>query len=382
MIYLFFPILILSIFLVLITYILPPTYLFRSKDGNLKIGSFHNLSNKPNHILYLLLKNSNLTWKTSHNQWDIFIPGIHDYRSCRKINNIKITTPTQKIMGVAGKWNLGSKKKLWNNLLQYHGLKKTLRIMPMTFSLPEDLNILVDRMKGVNKKKEIFVIKKDRQRQNGLILTDDWKKIKNINHHYVIAQKFIPNSYLYQGYRISLRYYLLVILQDNNKSFWIHPLGIVTYANTKFHPNKGEVNFNNSVASFYTSQNKYKSGFPISLNNFYQDIGIDKGLEIWAQVRGLARMVSLAVKDKMGGHNFELGNQSFELFGMDFLIDQNFNTRLIEINVGPGMIPFGQIDKDIRKKVYIDMFDKVQVINNENNMMGENQFRLLANFEN
>jgi hypothetical protein len=234
------------------------------------------------------------------------------------------------------------------------------------------------RVENKNNNGRMIILKKDIQRQKGLMLTDDWKKVKKYASDYVVAQELIPDTYLYKGYRVSLRYYLLVISHGQSKSFWIHPRGIVTYAKSRSNLGQGLEQFENMVASFYCSQNKYALGFPITLEDFYQEIGMEQGMEIWAGVRGIARMTALAVMDKIGWYQFKLENLSFELFGMDFLIDKDLKPKLIEVNVGPGMIPFGTQDAELRKKVYLDMFDKVGIQFSTMAGKGENEFRLLA----
>jgi len=70
----------------------------------------------------------------------------------------------------------------------------------------------------------------------------------------------------------------------------------------------------------------------------------------------------------------------FQLFGADVIFDTNLHPYLLELNKGPDMKPRDAIDRQMKTKVQIDMFKKVGLLqeNEEvSNGNGENSFFLL-----
>jgi hypothetical protein len=56
--------------------------------------------------------------------------------------------------------------------------------------------------------------------------------------------------------------------------------------------------------------------------------------DIYQKIKYLVKVFSLAGKDKL---NMNERKFSFEIFGCDFLIDNNFDVVLIEVNTNPGL---------------------------------------------
>ena len=46
------------------------------------------------------------------------------------------------------------------------------------------------------------------------------------------------------------------------------------------------------------------------------------------------------------------GNICCELFGVDMFVDKNLNTKVLEINIGPGMISHNSDDENIRNNLF------------------------------
>ena len=69
-----------------------------------------------------------------------------------------------------------------------------------------------------------------------------------------------------------------------------------------------------------------------------------------------------------------IGTTSFQLFGLDFIFDNNLNPYLLEMNKGPDMIPKDNIDTQLKTIIQMDMFSKVGLFNTNNN---NNSFYLI-----
>lgn len=311
-------------------------------------------------------------------QWNLHITCKDDYTS-GKIKTLQITNPQQSIMGIDGKWTLGSKHKLWMALESYYGRRNAKQIMPNTYILDQDLL----RLKSEFDPKKLYFLKKDIQRQKGLTLTRNLEQIKKArNQGYVLVQECLSHPYLYHNYKTNLRVYLLVICQGHSrKQAFVFQNALMSYGSIPYREplvtiskSKKEELFDSVVASFYQSKSLYQQGFPITWDNFRLDLP-HQGREVWDQVRQLLVKMMKATHQKLCNLRFKHKNLSFELFGVDIFLDQNLRPWLVEVNVGPGMNPNDTRDHLMRKKIYEDMFALVGLIPEEH----PNRFELLWN---
>jgi len=57
-------------------------------------------------------------------------------------------------------------------------------------------------------------------------------------------------------------------------------------------------------------------------------------------------------------------SRSFELFGFDILLDDNYNAFLMEINGSPSLTPSDELDYELKEKLISDCFDIVFHLSN------------------
>jgi hypothetical protein len=58
----------------------------------------------------------------------------------------------------------------------------------------------------------------------------------------------------------------------------------------------------------------------------------------------------------------KLGSKNFQLFGIDFFVNTNYEPKILEINIGPGMTPLLNEDKEMRIKMHEDILGKLNII--------------------
>jgi hypothetical protein len=75
--------------------------------------------------------------------------------------------------------------------------------------------------------------------------------------------------------------------------------------------------------------------------------------DIYQKIKYLVKIFSLAGKDKLNANERKF---SFEIFGCDFLIDNNFDVVLIEVNTNPGLEESSELLKLLVSRMIEDSF--------------------------
>ena len=246
------------------------------------------------------------------------------------------------IFGIPNNLEFGYKEKLWNNV------KSLKNVMPECFELPREFSKLRNLKTHVN-----IIYKSNKQRQKGLYLTNRILNSKFIKKNkFVVAQKFFNNPYLYNGHKINLRTYLMVVCFKKNRVNhvvgYLYDDGIVSYAKKKFDLS---LNREKQIASFYNSKRLYDQKYPITLKEIFKEhprlhhttfpIIINKTKRVFGNVK---RKII-----KNGNSEFDFGNFAcIEIFGLDWMIDNNLNAWLLEANLCPGMEAYNSKDEIMR----------------------------------
>ena len=232
-----------------------------------------------------------------------------------------------KFLSHKNNYLINNKKYLWVTLKDFYGKDIAKTITPQTFILPEDY----DLYKKFNKK---VIFKKNLHRQEGLFVSD---KLQNkdylVNNGYIVAQKFIKNSLKVNNYTTALRMYLIIECKKNIFNYYIYDDGIVYYGK-------------NDIASYYFKESKeiYKNN-PIILSHFEKKLNINIRPKLIKKINLLINAIkdSFCKNDKCyNKHNF------YEIFGVDFIITNNLDAYILEVNSGPGMVQHNDIDNELR----------------------------------
>lgn len=291
--------------------------------------------------------------------WDIYVPAQSS--TSKAFKDIKLNNKHQIINLVSNNGSIGSKKQIWKTLSNYYGRNKASTIMPPSYIFPQDLDIF---KKNYDKNK-MYMLKSEKQRQEGLKLSSNYNKIINSNKDgYIIVQEYIDNPLTYNGHKINFRIYLLIVCQGTDKSAYMYRDGIVSYAKTEVLDNK--TSFNNGVASFYTSKELYDDGFPITFSELKNKVSSINWQMLEDKFRDQLTKVFNASKSVMGNYKLKYGNKTFQLFGVDFMVTNDYDTYIMEINVGPGMDPYSEKDDKMRVNLYEDLLSTVGIINETN----------------
>lgn len=308
-------------------------------------------------ILKRILKRNNIQQVNSN--WELYLPCSYDF-SNKTLAKFNIKNSEKKIFQIHNNNLLGSKRNLWNVLLSKYGRNTASNIMPISYVLPHDKQLLV---KNYNPNK-IYFAKKEIQRQRGLHITRNLKEILDSpKEKYTIIQELETNPLLFSNHKVNIRIYLLITCQNGEINAYVYDDGMITYAKEKY--KEGVVDFGRNVSSFATSKGLYDAGYPITIKQYLSVVEDD------ALRRSLVEGVDDILSKLMGALRLKICRvdnvkraMSFQLFGVDIMIkdDKKRTPKLLEINVGPGMNSYQTRDRIMREKLQQDILEKVGVI--------------------
>jgi hypothetical protein len=314
--------------------------------------------------LFKHVLDSNGLTQTYADDWGVLIPCNTQYGD-KFFSQIVTDKPEQIVSYVSGNIVLGSKLYIWHNLVKTFGRDTASQIMPRSYIFPQDNDIFISEY--MNNK--YYMLKNEQQRQKGLKLSNNFNEI--INSHkqkYKIVQEFIDKPFTYKTKKVNFRIYLLITCDNDKKESYVYDDGIISYSKKSYN----DINFDTSVASFYTSKKMYDSGEPILLSELIiqrQNVDWNK---IKQQFNDKITMLLKAAYPKLCNIKLNNNNRTFQLFGIDFLVytddNKQTDTRILEVNIGPGMDSYCSRDNVMRTKLFNDVLQIVGINkNNEKN---------------
>ena len=302
----------------------------------------------------------------NNKDWDVYVPcGYNNIENeLLKIELNNKNNNKKFIFGINGCDSIVSKNKIWQSLVDCYGREKASKLMPESYVLnnEEDMNLF----KRIFDKNNIYIMKKNVQRKEGLKLTSNIDEILiSKNENYKVVQKYMNNLYLINKRKVNLRIYLLIVVKNNNISFYMSNLGKCIYTNKDYNDNNFD--FESNITSYNLDMSVYDKN-PRNFDELFEFINKqyndeEKSKILSNNIYNLLKDVSRCIyKNIYQSKNIE-NSTSFQLFGLDIIFDKNFNTYLLELNKGPDMIPRDNKDQEMKTKVQMDMFEIVGMVN-------------------
>jgi hypothetical protein len=315
-------------------------------------------------------KNKSISsYKKSGSNWELYIPCGYNYVE-NELPTINISnSPSQLyIFGINGCDKMVSKNNIWSTLKKYYGFDGASKIMPSSYVLEDDNDMKL--FKRDYEKDKIYILKKNIQRKEGLKLTKDFDIItKAKNDEYKVVQNYIRDLYLINGRKVNLRVYLLIVIQNDDKKFYVSDLGKCIYTNKKY--NDDDLDFESNITSYHLDMSVYKD----NPRNFEQlreymnekQENPNTGTIFFLRMNEILQKMCMALdKDFYQSKNIRERNAiSFQLFGVDIIMDKDLNPSILEVNKGPDMSARDEEDKKMKTIVQSDMFEKVGVIEDD-----------------
>ena len=303
---------------------------------------------------------SNFNFSHNNKSWDIYLPcGYNNVE--RELKTININGDKSKIIfGINGCDNIVSKNGIWDILKNTYTRKLASELMPTSYIL-YDQNEL-NHLKNDFKQGDIYILKKNIQRKEGLKLTKDLKEILSASkENYRVAQKYMRNLYLINNRKVNLRIYLVVVIKGDKKKFYISRKGKCIYTYKEYNDN--DFDFESNITSYHLDMNIYKK----NPRNFQELIDyIDKqghdGKKLFRNIEKLMYFTSQAMEKKLYQSDNLKGATTFQIFGGDVIFDKNLHPYLLEFNKGPDMNARDKVDEFMKTDVQYDMFSLVGLV--------------------
>ena len=247
---------------------------------------------------------------------------------------IQIVNNFNQMMAVLNKFKEGVNYDFTEKVIEEEGSKNNNK--------DDNKNINEQKDKETNKNEESKNNEEKNDDKDSNNNEEDKKKDKPMYYcSKIIIQKYIENPLLYKGRKCDMRVWVLLthnmkvyffkeghlktcsIEYDiNSKDAFRH---ITNYSFQKYNDNFQKFEKGNEVP-FYEFQKFLDENYPEKNYKLNKDLS-----------KQIKEIVSITMKSGKEQINKNGRNFQFEIFGYDFMLDENFNLFLIEINSNPGI---------------------------------------------
>lgn len=183
-----------------------------------------------------------------------------------------------------------------------------------------------------------------------------------IKHNAFIIQKYIERPLLICNRKFDFRVWVLL---DQDQNLYLFKEGYIRTSSSEFSIDISNIDnaavhlTNNSVQKALDDYGKFEDGNQMSYKRFQEvlmkeqpDCGIEIYRDIVPQMKHLIIKTISAVRKSIDPNKRKY---TFELFGYDFITDEEFNTWLIEVNTNPCLEESSQLLKDLLPRMIEDM---------------------------
>ncbi|CAD8054068.1 unnamed protein product [Paramecium primaurelia] len=286
---------------------------------------------------------------------------IQDFLKYAEKKEFKIIDNINKIHNhIERNYHLGNKKAMFHNMKKFYELTKQdlFQHLPVTFHVSGIKDRSYQQFLEYYKEKKgngIWIVKPGEftNRGNGIIVCQNLNEIHRIvskrqNHpngkpFTYLIQKYIEKPFLYNKRKFDIRCYFL-ITQLNNiiRAYWYEE-GYLRTSSEEFDIQDVSNQYvhltNDAIQKYSQAYGKYENGNKLSFAEFQRYLDKwhnNEHFDFYKDLYPQLKMITLnAIKSVY--HKIEpfKKNYNFEIFGLDFMIDEKFKPYLIEINTNP-----------------------------------------------
>ena len=300
-------------------------------------------------------------------------------------DQINLLKPFQKYSHFLNKFDLGSKSG-YDQIMKELMIKTNENFLfyPESYYLPNDLDLFRNNF---NNSKNWILKPSGGSRGEGITIINEFSI--NTTESF-IAQKYIENPLLINGYKFDLRFYVALISIDPLK-IYIYENGLVRIASDKYEDNSihnltahlTNFSINKINSNFKTTENIEEDGKGNKWSHkpfwpFLESQGFNIQ-EIKEKIENSIIIVLMASRSKlMDQPNHQ---QSFELFGFDIMIDKFGNIFILEINVSPSLGVPSKLDLEIKGPLIKDFYNISLIPIKETFIELNNEIKIINEFE-
>ena len=234
------------------------------------------------------------------------------------------------------------------NVSQYENIKdegcKNEKIKEEKEEIDENETIFDDKnIKEIERKEENKEEKKNMEILD--INNEKWKNKESkekgdYQSDIIIIQKYIEKPFLYNGRKCDIRIWVLI---NHKMDVYIFKEGHLKASSVNYNINNNNsfIHLTNySLQKYNVNFSKYETGNEISFEIFQQYLNTlnDKCFNFRETIfPKFKEIIELTTKSAKNYINKKNKNYCFEIFGYDFMMDEDKNVYLIEINTNPGL---------------------------------------------
>jgi hypothetical protein len=309
-----------------------------------------------------ILKKYNIP-KSTNNISDIQFPCNYDNINY-EINNMEIHNDKRAFI-IDNADEVAGKNYLWNNLVKYYGLEKAKTIMPNTYILYSKYDI--NRLKKDYNKNKLYIMKKNIQKQKGLHITNSINEILHNDSSYVVVQELLQDPYTINGRKINMRFYVLVICNNNNLDVYVYNNGFMYYTKKKYIKNSKNPDVN--ITTGYIDRSVYDE-CPLTHNDFrnYLYNNYESSDYVFNKIYKLIKEVFMSLSTNICINKKLNKVVTFQLFGVDIALNDKLEPMIMEANKGPDLKSKDDRDSFVKYNCAEDILDIIGLIktNKEN----------------
>lgn len=293
-------------------------------------------------------------------KWDMYLPcGYTNVEN--ELLDFNYFDKGKHIFAISGCDTLASKDKLWENLEKSYGRNITRTLMPESFLVEDTNDISLFKIFYSKHPDSIYILKKNIQDKKGLLLLTDLQDILETSylHDYKVIQYYIKNPLLIKKHKINLRIYILVTCKQSEKHIYLYTNGKCIYTNQQYNPNTIE-NIESNITSVNLDTKLYND-LPENLDDLKQYLGDNLYIDIWNNIITKLKMIMKSIIKELCTNKKLDEYNSFQLFGGDIVLDENYNPYILEFNKGPDMSYKTNKDQIMKDKLFEDLFCLVNI---------------------
>ena len=241
---------------------------------------------------------------------------------------------------VPSKSNIGKTQKIYIPKTFYNG-KNIWLLKPFNLNCGRDIQVFSSLNDIVT---EIQSIKKNNN------------KIKRF-----LIQKYLESPILYKQRKFDIRIWILFICEKDLIKCYMFKEGHLKASSINYNLNSNDIYIhltNYTIQKYNPNFAKIEEGNEIPFEDFQKELNknkdkIDFKKTILPKIINIISMIASTVKSKLNLRNRE---NSFEIFGCDFIIDSNYQPYLLEVNTNPGLEESSQLIKMLIPRMIDDAF--------------------------
>jgi hypothetical protein len=305
---------------------------------------------------------------------DLYIPCGYDYVEVE----LAKFAPTEKnkfIYAIKGCDLLCGKNSLWLILINGIGIEKAATIIPMTWIINDDDDMLSleNYYKTHSVERPAFILKKNIQGKRGLKIAgsiEDIHKIMEYDNAYKVVQIYLKNCYTINDRKLNIRLYVVVSCYNGVVEWFLYTHGKCIYTNKKYDPVHSFIDDNiHDKEQHFTSYNLDTEKvytvekLPETLEQLRAHMnsrGNQSFNELWGRICTKLGVIKKAFAGKLCNLDSLVDQVCFQLFGFDVIIDGNtMEPFILEFNKGPEMSYKSERDKDLKPMLITDMLSLI-----------------------